>query len=431
MHASSAPVSNASGPLGTVHEPERELAVSHIADVIVAGGGTAGIAAAITAARLGLKVIMVERTAIPGGMVTHVTSWLTDFDNKGGFAREFFNYVKGSVGWQPPYYNPFTITPYFDDLITESGVRPLYLCWAAAPLMEGGRVTGLIIESKSGRTALRAPIVVDATGDADIAAAAGADFQIGRPGDGACQSASLSHLLMNYSGPPIERDAFAAMIADAAARAGIEYRLPYDQWRVRILAGTTHAFLHGIPHVSGHDMLNADSLSDALVALRRQARTFFQILRDQAPLFKGIEFGPFSGLPGVRESRRIVGDALISDADIAGGASFNDGLFRVAHAVDLHRCAESDPALTIRPVKPYQVPYRALLPRGVEGLLVVGRCISGSHEAAASYRVIADCFAMGEAAAIAADLAIDRNCGLRDIPIDRLLAAMSDRGYAQ
>ena len=133
-----------------IYEPARQTPVMHSVDVVVAGGGTAGVSAAVTASRMGLSVVMVERSAIPGGMVTHVTQWLNDFENKGGFAREFLDHLQQQDICAWPYYNPFLVVPYFDDLLDKEGVRYLYLANVVAPILEDGRLAGLHREGRGG-----------------------------------------------------------------------------------------------------------------------------------------------------------------------------------------------------------------------------------------------------------------------------------------
>jgi len=413
-------------------EPAREIPVSHAVDVVVAGGGAAGTAAAICAARLGLAVVMVEQTAIPGGMLTHVTSWLNDFDNKGGFAKEFIGQLleRGLCKW--PYQNPFRTTLYMDELVSSSGVRHLYLARVTAPMLDAaGRIIGVVVESKSGRHAIRAKVVIDATGDGDVAACAGAQFGIGRESDGACQSIGMSHLLTNYTGPAMSNREFLDLLDTAAAAAGNGYRIPYDRARVQPLTATQQCIWNGTPHVCGHDPLNADSLSDALVALRGQCRDFYETLKHHTSEFADVEFGPISAIPGVRESRRILCDEAVCYADAVAGRRREDGLFLVTQAIDIHKCREGEPSIYVEKIKPYHIPYGTLLPQGIENLLVVGRCIGGDHQALASYRIIADCFAMGEAAAIAARLAVDANCTPRQIAARQIAEEMAGLGYAQ
>ncbi len=416
----------------TIQEPARTTPVLTSVDVVVCGGGTAGVAAALVAARLGLSVAMVEQSAIPGGMVTHCIRWLTDFDNKGGFAREFRRHLEEGEGIAWPRYNPFKVIPLFDGLLREAQVRHIYLSAVVAPIMEGNCLRGVIIESKGGRQAILAGMVIDATGDGDVAARAGADYAIGRDGDHACQAVSLGHLLANYNGPAcLDKSEFRQAVRAAAETQAQAYKLPYDNWLIAPVLGAEHMFYHLIPHVCGYDFLSAAGVSDALVELRRQAVDFYQTIGHNREVFGGIEFGPFSAIPGIRETRRIHCDAVVTAADAASGRRFEDGLFLVSYHVDIHKPTADEPSIRYQPIQPYHIPLRALLPKGLENIIVAGRCICGEHEALASYRVIANCFAMGEAAAIVARLALDGRCSPRQVPFRDVVAEMRARGYQQ
>jgi len=414
-----------------VVEPMRETPVSHRVDVVVAGGGTAGVAAAVCAARMGLKVVVVERTAQAGGMVSHVTAWLNDFDTKGGFAREFLDYMTRAGLYERPYYIPYATVPWFDKALTEAGARPLFLAQVVAPIVEEGALRGVIVESKSGRRAILADAVIDATGDGDVAARAGADFEMGRPADGACQAATLSHLWIHYQGETLDTEPWRAVVRQAAEAAGGGFRLVYDHGRLRRMAGGLPAHLNGTPHALGYNPLDAESLSDMLIELRRQAMEYFDLMKRHAPGFASIACGPFSGIPGVRESRRIVCDDRMTVDRARSGVKTRDGLFTVTQSIDIHLCTPQDPPIRVERVKPYHMTYRALLPKGLENIGVAGRCIGGDHECLASYRIIADCFAMGEALAIACRLAKERKLTLRQIPAGDVAGEMRSRGYAE
>lgn len=414
-----------------VTEPSRQIPVAFDVDVVVCGGGTAGVAAAVCAARAGLSVVLVERSSILGGMVTHVTSWLNDFDNKGGFPREFRAYLLAEGIESKPYYNPWRVVPYLDALVAESGVRVLYLATAVAPILEGSRLIGVFVESKSGRTAVRAKITIDATGDGDVAARAGAAFEQGRAGDHAVQAISLTQVLLDYKGGKIGFERMREIIAAAVEKSGEPYWYPYDRWHPDPVVGTERAAFQSVPHATGYDPTDAVQLSDALIEMRRQANELFALLRNYGHEFEGIGYGPFSAIPGVRESRRIVCDRCVTHADVLNGARCADGLFTVSQNIDIHRRDRVERPIMGEKAKPYHIPYGALLPKGLENLLVAGRCIGGDHEALASYRIIANCMAMGEAAALAAKSAVERRCTPRDVPAAGLAAEMSARGYAQ
>ena len=411
----------------TVRESARNIPVTHETDVVVAGGGTAGVACAVCAARMGLSVIMIENSTQPGGMVTHVTQWTGDFDNKGGFPQEFLEHLLSNGIMERPYYNLFRVVSYFDELIKDSGVLPLYLCRVVAPLVEDGQLQGVIVESKQGRHAIESKIVIDATGDGDVAAGAGAEFEYGREADGKIQAVSLSHAVQNF---PQECLNLQEEVVPAIKALNPDYQLPYDHGNIRRQQASANGLLIGLPHVTNCNPLEAESLSSALVNLRGQANEICDFLR-RSGLAPELEPGMFSAVPGVRESRRIVCDKMVADQDIYRGTQFNDGLFTVEHGVDIHKCTEAEPAIVLKKCKPYQIPYGALLPKGLSNIMVIGRCIGGGHEALASYRLIADCFAMGEAAALAAEQALRLDKDLRDIVVSEIYDEMTARGYRE
>lgn len=187
--------------------------------------------------------------------------------------------------------------------------------------------------------------------------------------------------------------------------------------------------MQGIPHVTGYDPTDAESLSDALIELRRQTVEMVETLSKNTEEFSSIRLGPFSSMPGIRESRRIVTDRMITKNDVLTGSRFDDGLFVIAQNIDIHKCTENDPHIVVTKAKPYHLPYGALIPKGLENVLVVGRCIGGDHEAQASYRIIADCLSMGEVAAQAANMAIQSDVSLRQVDSALLRSYMADRGY--
>lgn len=408
----------------TIRETARDIPVTHEADLIIAGGGTAGVASAVCAARLGLSVIMIENASQPGGILTHITQWTNDFANKGGFASEFIENMKSRGIMQGPYYNSAMTVPYIDELLKEAGVNPLYLCSAVAPVMEDNALKGVIIESRQGRHAILGKIIIDATGDGAIAAAAGAEFAFGRA-DGKIQAVSLLHSLNNFIPESLNLQDELLPTLQAVKP---DYKLPYDHGSLHRNISTERGLQLGITHTNCNP-IDAQSLSDGLVELRRQATEFFELM-NQTLYGEKLEYGAFCAIPGIRESRRIICDYNLTDDDVYKGTRQNDALFTVAQNVDIHRCAPGEPSIIIKKVKPYHLPYRSLLPCGLENIMVIGRCIGGSHEAMASYRIIADCFAMGEASALTAKQALDTGKGLRDINVSIIQTLMSETGYS-
>lgn len=414
--------------LDVVQEAPREIPVWYDVDVLVCGGGPSGIAAAVCAGRMGLSVVLAEMTSHPGGQTNNVT-WINDTDNKGGFAKEWFLHLSEVNAYEKPYYNPFVLIPYYDELLKDANVRPLYLATAVMPIVEEKAVKGVIFETKAGRGAIRAKVIIDATGDGDIAARAGAEFHMGRESDGACQAMSLTNLLLDWNGLVMQKPEMRDLAIEAGRRAGTGYKLPYDLWGPKPVVGLPMVSMQSVPHATGYDVTDAESLSDALIELRRQTVEMVETLSRNTEEFKSVRLGPFNALPGIRESRRIVTEKTITVDDVTEGARFDDAIFTVTQNIDIHKCSETETGYTIIHVKPYHLPYGALLPKGIENLLVTGRCIGGTHETLASYRVIADCLSMGEAAAKAACMAVSEGCSVREINRKELQRYMAERGY--
>ena len=416
--------------IGYISEQPRKIPVWYDVDVLVCGAGPSGIAAAVCAGRTGLNVVVAEMTAHPGGQTNNVT-WITDFENKGGIVRELYSHLIDIDAYQFPYYNPFILIPYYDELFRTSNVRPLYFATAVAPIVTDNKLSGVIFETKSGRGAVKAKIVIDATGDGDIAARAGACFSMGREKDGATQAMSMTSLLLNWNDLRLDKDAMRDLAIEAGKKAGTNYALPYEKWSPKPVINMPSVSFQSIPHATGYDPTDVESLSDALIELRRQTVEMVEILSTHTEEFASVKLGPFNAIPGIRESRRIVTDKIITKEDAVNGARFSDGLFIITQNIDIHKCVEGEPGYDIIHVKPYHFPYGAMLPKGLENILVVGKCIGGDHETLASYRIFSDCMSMGEAAARAAKMAIDKKCSLREIDIDNLKAYMAKQGYVQ
>lgn len=415
-------------------EPERKVKVLCQADVVVCGGGTAGVAAAICAGRLGLEVVMIENSAMPGGMITHCIGGIQDCATKGGFVRELMTWLRQEGYNETRYenmmrkYNRHYVPQYFDRLLENAGVRPLYLARCVDVIKEDDQLHGVIVESKSGRRAVLASIIIDATGDGDIAVQAGADYKTGREEDNACQAISLPVIIQEYGGQFIPKGTFGAMLTELEEKLDQANVFPYKRARLNSMPATKYSTSWS-SHVYGYNPTDAEELSQALIELRRQAFEAFVQLKDNFDEFKEANFGPMASIPGIRESRRIECDEMITIDDLLSGRKRDDGIFTVKQAIDIHQRTSQDPCIFLQKVLPYHVPYGALLPRGIDDFLVVGRCIGGDHEALGSYRISADCLAMGEAAAIASSIALEKRCQVRSVPADMIANRMKERGY--
>ncbi|MHB1134841.1 MAG: FAD-dependent oxidoreductase [Chloroflexota bacterium] len=429
------------------------------ADVVVLGGGPAGLAAAVAAARSGARTVLVERFGCLGGMATAglVGPFMTSYAGdepvvEGVFAELVERLVAAGGAIHPaglltgPYSNwgPIThdhVTP-FDpevlkrvafELAREAGVDLLLHSNFVLPM---GRLPEqlevLVVANKSGLQAVRGRLFVDASGDGDLAARAGAPFVYGR-GDGQAQPMSLFFVL---AGVDTER-VIAWVEADLANRRKLwrliqEHR---DEWistrdtfgmyleprRGELRINTTR--------VSGRDATSALDLSAAEVEAREQVWVILRFLAKYVPGFERAYVASSGQTVGARESRHILGEYILSGEDAIGGRKFPDAIARCSYGADMH-----DPRGTGTTMEAiggdgsYDIPYRCLLPRTVDNLLVAGRCLSGDHVAHASYRVMPFCFATGQAAGTAAALCLEQNVRPRDLAVGGLQQRLLEQG---
>jgi hypothetical protein len=461
-----------SGELGTVEEPARRLEVAADTDVLVCGGGPAGYCAAIAAAREGARTTLVEASGLPGGSAVQalVLPLMTfhaavDLQVVAGIGEELVQEVRslgGSPGHLPdPLGCAATVTPVDPEilkvavvrLLARAGVRVRLHTLVAATLRRDDAVTGVVIEDKTGRRVLRARVVVDATGDGDVAARAGATFSHGRAADGLAQPLTWMFRLGGVDGAAVRRairDAPDDFVLSDVARSALD-DLPclgvagffslvraaqaggrLGEFRDRVLyfeLPSPGEVMVNMTRIAGRSGVDADSLSVGALAAFEQVQEVFAFLRADVPGFQAAHLLQVAPRVGVRESRHVAGDYTLTAEDVVAGRDFPDGVARGAFPIDIH---SPDGAglemIKMAPGTSYSIPFRCMLPRGLEGLLVTGRAISASHEASASARLSPTCMALGEAAGLAAALAVSEGVHPRQIDAGRLRERLADRG---
>lgn len=397
----------------------------HSYDVIVAGGGPAGVAAAVSAARQGARTALVERFGVLGGMLTsgHVQPIL-------GRAEGYTMYDEMVALLQAGHEGvPKVKTRNGDEIgvdLEEAKLRLLDLCLkngvcvylqtpVVAPVMEGSRVTGLQVCTPRGLETLTAHAVVDATGDGFVAAAAGAPFEVGRA-DGRCQPATLEFTVDNvdethhfacYGGSdPVtlpDGRRYSEVCKEACARGELPENVSIVRIHYTLRPGERNI---NATQANGFDTLSPEGVTAAEYLLRQQVGPVLAFLRKYAPGFENCRLRSSATTLGVRETRRFVGEYVLSDRDVETGARFPDVVVHKAwFLIDIHNPAGGGQAERhSQPAVPYDIPYRSLLPLQTDGLLLSGRNISGTHRAHASYRVMGVALATGQAAGIAAAL---------------------------
>jgi hypothetical protein len=412
-------------------EPERLTPIIDDFDVLVCGGGPAGIAAALASARSGARTGLVEMQGCLGGMWTSgCLSWILDSANKQGLLREILDRLDGMqarawVGGVPT--NAFDVEAMkvlLDELCREAGVQVKLYHLLAGAVVEDGRLTHAVLESKSGRQALRARVFVDCTGDGDLAARAGCGFDLGRPGNGQslpAQTQPMSLLALVAGLRPEDVQPFFQYIEDEQwmepkkrlkaemERAGFtpSYGLPTLFW-IR-----DDLFFLMANHEYGRSGIDAQNLSEATVHARREVYDLVQALRGLGGIWSRLHLVATGAHIGVRESRRVHGRYTVTAQDLAAGSRHSDAVCRVTFGVDVHSTDQKGGTAIEEQAfrtQPYDIPMRALIARDVDGLLLAGRCISGDFLAHASYRVTGNAVPMGEAAGKVAACAALTGC---------------------
>lgn len=389
------------------------------ADVLVCGGGPAGIAAAIVAARQGAKVLLVERYGRLGGMAVHGLVGPLMGQVQSQLVEEVLRRIGGRNA------DPNRMDLEYAALVQEAGAKLLLHAWALQATLQNNRVTGAIVASKQGPFQIKAAVTVDATGDGDMAFSAGAEFEKGRSQDGLLQPMSMMYHLAGV-------DESQALVCGSEEQART-LRLPEGTWEEIVsrgqktgqLAETIGVIRLYRTHRPGERIVNAtqinkvdgtqvEDLTRAELEGRRQAFQVLDFLRKHAPGYQDAYITRMPAVVGVRESRRFVGLVQLTRQHLQEGKKWPDAVVRGAHfSIDIHNPAGSGQAEghkqgiqgAAASVKPYDIPYGCLVPRKIDGLLLAGRCISGTHEAHASYRVQCIAMAIGAAAGAAAAVA--------------------------
>jgi len=307
----------------------------------------------------------------------------------------------------------------------EAGVKTLLHSYAVAAIPGKDGLAGVMVESKSGRQAILAKVIVDATGDGDVAARAGAAYEKGRPEDGLMQPMSLEYKVHN-----LDRKKARSFLAQHRSRVIGAARAEGEAIPSFIGAWTHKNFREdetylNPDHAFGVDGTSVEDLSRAAMDARKQIWQSITFSRKYIPGYEHAYLSATASQMGVRETRRIAGEYVLTVEDVLGGRKFDDAVAQYACWIDIHRLDPNKDrgpytGKALKPGTSYDIPYRCLIPAGVENLLVAGRCFSATHEAMASARMIPCCMAMGQAAGTAAALAAKQNIRPRELDVGHL-----------
>lgn len=449
-----------------VVEPRREIPVLQSVEVLVVGAGTAGCVAALASARNGASTLVVERGGYVGGTgaAALMCLYTIPYEKTYGICRELVDGMAdrgGAVRGPVIPFDPESFKQVSLEKLQEAGVRLLFYTWTVGTIVENGVVRGVIIENKSGRQAILAKVVIDASGDGDVAASAGAEYVMGRESDSKMRPMSVvfrmgpvdvrkireyrdrnprdfspdhGHNILDIDQKIVRLDGFFKLARQANNEGRLDKNIHY--LRLYGIAGETGNLYINTVRVYGVDGTNAADLTRAQEEAMRQIAAIAAFVKRDVPGFADAVILETAVMMGVRETRRILGDYTLGIEDCASARRFPDTIMtnetHIVPGVEIHspdggEGAEGDQYVAglELPFNEFSVPYGCLLPRQLENILVAGRCISTTHEGDSWTRSQPFMMQIGEAAGAAAALAAKQSISPRKLAIGDLHRALA------
>jgi len=414
--------------------------VSLSAEVIVSGGGLAGLCAAVAAAQEGADTLLIERYGFLGGMATAglINPFMPYYTGGEqiieGLFQQIIDRLDAAGGWSHRQdewardaFDPEIMKLVAQDMAEEAGVRLRLHTMVVDARSDNGHVGQVLLTSKSGLERAEATIFIDATGDGDLAAAAGAPYEQGRPEDGLSQPMTLMFRMAGVDEERMpSRQLINALYDDAKAAGDVDNPRENVLWFYTTRPGEIH---FNTTRVVKRDGTSAADLTLAELEARRQVKQMVNFLTNKVPGFADAYLSTTGTQIGVRESRRIRGEYVLTAEDVLGARKFADGIARGCYDIDIHNPSGTGTVIKRLPAgESYDIPYRCLCPRGFDNLLVAGRPISATHQAHSSVRIMSIAAAVGEAAGTAAAMCVVQGQSVTAVDVAELRERLRRRG---
>lgn len=427
-------------------EPSKEINIKGQVDVLVIGGGPAGFSAAVSAAREGADTMLIEQTGQVGGVATTglMSHWTGD--TVGGLYEEILERSNGielkcdkSYTTVQKLIEPETLKICMFEMLAEASVKLQLYTFASDVIMEGNKIKGVIVESKSGREAIFAKVVIDASGDGDIAAKAGARFYKGREYDGKMQPMTI---MFKMGGVDTDLVTYVEGFEETYDLPNGQDLQTFSRTKLPYPAGHVLIYPTVLPGVVTLNMTNcikvdgtkSEDLTHAEQLCRSQMPAIVKFLQEEIQGFEDAYLLSSASVIGVRETRHFMGESVLTEQDIMTARVFDDWAVANVHFnFDVHNLDGSGLDDTgvqkhFKQNRRYTIPYGCFIPKEIDGLMLAGRNISGTHMAHSSYRVMPICANMGQSVGIGASMAVAEGLEPRDVSIEKLQKNLKEKG---
>lgn len=407
-------------------------------DAVVAGGGLAGVMAAVAAAREGMKVMLVEKYGFLGGMATAgLVNPFMNFYERGGKGvlansglfidlLERIYALGGSKSPRSASYMEEFMKLALDRLCSEYGIKVLFHALVSDAQISDRVIRNITVSTCSGNIKLSAPVFVDATGDADLCAFAGLEYKLGRDEDGLCQPMTLCFRLGNVDWNRYDR-AKANQLYKEMQKNGV---IKNPRENILVFSLPVENIMHlNTTRIVGRNPVDAEDLTASEIQAREQVYEMYKFMKENIDGLEDCALIMSAPEIGIRESRRVIGHYEITREDLIGTKKFEDRIARGTYDIDIHNPSGSGTVIESVPDHDYYtIPYRALIPLKADNVIVAGRPISSTHEAHSAFRVMPITTCIGEAAGTAVSLAVKNDCPFTDVPVSKLQDILTDRG---